>query len=69
MDDRTNQRLLLDEEKIEAAIHNEDWQMVIPNTPVAISIGWAELDLDVNAAFRTDRDCISMGTGRPTALE
>jgi diguanylate cyclase (GGDEF)-like protein len=38
-------------ERIEAAVHNEDWQSVVPNTPVAISIGWAELDADVSTAF------------------
>jgi diguanylate cyclase (GGDEF)-like protein len=39
-------------ERIEAAIHNEDWQPVIAKTSVSISIGWAELHADVDAAFR-----------------
>jgi diguanylate cyclase (GGDEF)-like protein len=40
-------------ERINAAIRDQDWSMIVPNTPVEISVGWAELDKDVGAAFRT----------------
>jgi diguanylate cyclase (GGDEF)-like protein len=39
-------------QRIEAAVSNEDWFTLVPNIPVAISTGWAQLDGDVNAATR-----------------
>jgi diguanylate cyclase (GGDEF)-like protein len=38
--------------RIEAAVCDADWHSVVPDTPVAVSIGWAELDADVDAAYR-----------------
>jgi diguanylate cyclase (GGDEF)-like protein len=38
--------------RIEAAVQNEDWSTVIPGTPVGVSIGWADLESDIDAAFR-----------------
>jgi diguanylate cyclase (GGDEF)-like protein len=39
-------------EQIEAAVRDEDWHSVVPDIPVALSIGWAELDQDVETTFR-----------------
>lgn len=38
--------------KIEAAVRNEDWQPVVDDTPVGISIGWAALGSYPDAAYR-----------------
>src|SRR5262249_21610664 len=38
-------------EQIEAAIRDEDWRSAIPGTPLAISIGWADLNGDINATL------------------
>jgi diguanylate cyclase (GGDEF)-like protein len=39
--------------QIRAAFRNEDWSTVVPDTPVAVSSGWAPLDSDIEAALRT----------------
>jgi diguanylate cyclase (GGDEF)-like protein len=39
-------------EEIEAAVRDEDWSPVVPDTPVGVSTGWAELNGDFNAAYR-----------------
>ena len=39
-------------DRIEAAVRNEDWSRVVPNILVAVSTGWAEIETDVDAAFR-----------------
>jgi diguanylate cyclase (GGDEF)-like protein len=39
-------------QRIEAAVRNEDWSSVVPDFPIAVSTGWAELDTDVDGAFR-----------------
>ena len=39
-------------DRIHAAIRDQDWSAIVPNTPIEASIGWAELDTDVDGAFR-----------------
>jgi diguanylate cyclase (GGDEF)-like protein len=40
-----------------AAVRNEDWSALVPDTPVSASIGWAVLDRDLNAALKeADKD-------------
>jgi diguanylate cyclase (GGDEF)-like protein len=39
-------------EQIEAAVRNEDWSRIVPNILVAISTGWAEIETDVDTAYR-----------------
>jgi diguanylate cyclase (GGDEF)-like protein len=38
--------------QIEAAVRNEDWSTVVPDTPIEVSTGWAPLDSDIDAALR-----------------
>lgn len=38
--------------RIHAALRDQDWSTVVPNTPIEASIGWAELDADVEGAFQ-----------------
>jgi diguanylate cyclase (GGDEF)-like protein len=37
-------------QRIEAAVRREDWSTLVPDIPVAISSGWAQLDGDVATA-------------------
>ncbi|MGH3742270.1 MAG: hypothetical protein ACRDT1_13200, partial [Micromonosporaceae bacterium] len=30
--------------RVVAAIASEDWDVLVPNTPISITMGWAELD-------------------------
>jgi diguanylate cyclase (GGDEF)-like protein len=39
-------------DRIHTALRDQDWSTVVPNTPVAASIGWAELDTDAAGALR-----------------
>ncbi len=39
-------------ERLEAAVRGEDWGSIVPDTPVAVSVGWAELGPDIDASFR-----------------
>ncbi|HEX2418246.1 MAG TPA: GGDEF domain-containing protein, partial [Micromonosporaceae bacterium] len=41
-------------DRLVAAIRSEDWESIVPGTPVSASAGWAELreDTDLVDAFR-----------------
>lgn len=41
------------EQRVTSAVHGEDWEALVPGTPVRISVGWAELPLggDINAVL------------------
>jgi len=34
------------------AVADEDWSALVPGTPISLSIGWAPLDADPNAALK-----------------
>lgn len=39
-------------DRIRMAVDAEDWSALVPDTPVSVSIGWAELSDDADAALR-----------------
>ncbi|MBB5867064.1 diguanylate cyclase (GGDEF)-like protein [Allocatelliglobosispora scoriae] len=44
--------------RIKAAVDAEDWDLLVPGTPVSVSIGWAELTGDADAALRAADDAL-----------
>ena len=47
--------------RLAAAVASEDWEAIVPGTPVSITIGWATLDLTdglTNALDRADRQML-----------